>query len=94
MADRQVVLITGCSFGLGTHLAMAYASDKEKRYKVWAAVRVDEESELIKKMAGDLLNDTLFVCSIDLCDKTTIIDAVNMILKRDNKVDILSKLKN
>ncbi|XP_071814631.1 retinol dehydrogenase 8-like [Apostichopus japonicus] len=89
MADKQVVLITGCSFGLGTNIAMEYANDPRKCYKVWAAVRVDDDSELIKKMAGNLLDDTLFVCSIDLTVKNSIESTVDMILKTDGKIDIL-----
>lgn len=89
MEQMQIVLVTGCSFGLGTNIAMKFAGDPRQCYKVWAAVRVKEESELITKLAGDFLNKTLFVCDIDLSSKDSIVSTVNTILKTDGRVDIL-----
>ncbi|XP_025773415.1 estradiol 17-beta-dehydrogenase 1 [Puma concolor] len=37
--DRTVVLITGCSSGIGLHLALRLASDPSQRFKVYATLR-------------------------------------------------------
>lgn len=37
--DRTVVLITGCSSGIGLHLAVRLASDPSQRFKVYATLR-------------------------------------------------------
>ncbi|XP_045344897.1 17-beta-hydroxysteroid dehydrogenase type 1 isoform X2 [Leopardus geoffroyi] len=37
--DRTVVLITGCSSGIGLHLALRLASDPSRRFKVYATLR-------------------------------------------------------
>lgn len=37
--DRTVVLITGCSSGIGLHLALRLASDPSQSFKVYATLR-------------------------------------------------------
>ncbi|XP_004472517.2 17-beta-hydroxysteroid dehydrogenase type 1 [Dasypus novemcinctus] len=37
--DRTVVLVTGCSSGIGLHLALRLASDPSRRFKVYATLR-------------------------------------------------------
>lgn len=37
--DRTVVLITGCSSGIGLHLALRLASDPSRSFKVYATLR-------------------------------------------------------
>ncbi|XP_008833526.1 estradiol 17-beta-dehydrogenase 1 [Nannospalax galili] len=37
--DRTVVLITGCSSGIGLHLAVRLASDRSQSFKVYATLR-------------------------------------------------------
>lgn len=89
--SQKVVLVTGCSYGLGCDIAKTFAADEQKRYKVWATVRALDEKDTMETAAGSLLNETLFIKELDLTKPQSIEEAARQILDEDGHVDILSK---
>ncbi len=87
----KVTLITGCSSGIGLDTAILLASDKEKRFKVFATMRNLAKKDDLEKAAGATLNNTLFIRELDVTKE----DSVNAIIEKLNNeeggVDILSK---
>ncbi|XP_071812932.1 retinol dehydrogenase 8-like [Apostichopus japonicus] len=87
--SQKVVLVTGCSYGLGCDIAKTFAADEQKRYKVWATVRALDEKDTMETAAGSLLNETLFIKELDLTKPQSIEEAARQILDEDGHVDIL-----
>ena len=51
----KVVLITGCSTGIGLEIAVLLASDKEQDFKVFATMRNLAKKDELEKAAGAYL---------------------------------------
>ncbi|KAJ8037658.1 Retinol dehydrogenase 8 [Holothuria leucospilota] len=90
MADeRKIVLVTGCSYGLGCYIAKTFAADEGQRFKVWATVRSLAEKTRMEEMAGSLLNKAIYILELDLSKQDSVDAAVDHILSQDDHVDIL-----
>ncbi|XP_028557339.2 retinol dehydrogenase 8-like [Podarcis muralis] len=83
----KVVLITGCSSGIGLALAVKLAQDKQRRFKVIATMRNVAKKEKLETTAGAALNKTLEIKQLDVCDEKSIRSCVNSIPQRH--IDIL-----
>lgn len=82
---QEVVLITGCSSGMGLATSVYLA---KKGYKVYASMRdLAEKEKLIigAKEAGVLVE----LIQLDVTDEISIKNAVNTILKKEGQIDIL-----
>ena len=87
----KVVLITGCSSGIGLDTAVLLASDKEQRFKVFATMRNLAKKEQLEKAAGAALDKTLFIREFDVTKEDAIVNIIDQITRDDGGVDILSK---
>ena len=88
----SIVLITGCSKGIGQGVALYLAKDPQRRYKVYATMRnVTDGSVDIRSKAGDALKDTLFILELDVTKQDTIDRAVKHIVETDGRIDVLGK---
>ena len=79
------VLITGCSSGVGFHLAKLLAN--KGGYKVHATMRkiTDEvKNKLMENSGGDL-----FIHTMDVCSDESVNSTVDTIIKQDGKIDVL-----
>ncbi|XP_072032883.1 retinol dehydrogenase 8-like [Amphiura filiformis] len=86
----QVVLITGCSQGIGKEAALTLARDPQRRFKVYATMRNLETRQAdLKTEAGSFLNDTLFIRELDVTKQDTIDKIVKEIIDNDGKIDVL-----
>ncbi|KAJ8018013.1 Retinol dehydrogenase 8 [Holothuria leucospilota] len=86
---KQVVLITGCSAGLGLDFAVTMAKDVDQRYIVYATMRNLAKKESLVQRAGDALNKTLFIKQLDVTKGDEIKKAVSEIYSEHNHIDIL-----
>ena len=78
---KKVVLITGCSSGIGEFCAKALHVKDE--YVVFATAR--DEKDVVR-----LKNQGLWACKLDLNDSSSIDEALAQILKKSNgKIDVL-----
>ncbi|KAJ8377240.1 hypothetical protein AAFF_G00264680 [Aldrovandia affinis] len=85
--EQQVVLITGCSSGIGLSLAVRLASEPSKNYKVYATMRDLAKKERLLASVKGLHADTLDVLQMDVTDERSVWDAREKIGER--RVDIL-----
>lgn len=79
MNDKQTVLISGCSSGIGRSLAIEFA---DKAFQVIATAR---KPEIIQYLEGDNIS----VFQLDVTDLKSINKCVNAVLKKYEKIDIL-----
>ncbi|XP_036408836.1 estradiol 17-beta-dehydrogenase 1 [Megalops cyprinoides] len=85
--EQMVVLITGCSSGIGLSLAVRLASDPSKSYKVYATMRNLAKKERLLECVKNFHKDTLDILQMDVTDPQSILDAREKI--REERVDIL-----
>ncbi|XP_035611903.1 estradiol 17-beta-dehydrogenase 1-like [Oncorhynchus keta] len=85
--EQTVVLITGCSSGIGLSLAVRLASDPAKIYKVYATMRNLAKKERLLDCVKDLHKDTLDILQMDITDQQSILDARDRV--REKRVNIL-----
>eukprot|EP01039_Chlorochromonas_danica_P006289 gene6288-6935_t len=79
--EKKVVLITGCSTGIGFSVALAFA--QHPQYSVWATMRNPAKSNF----PADLKN--LKVIALDVTSDESVASAVSHILAVDQKIDIV-----
>ncbi|XP_031688669.1 estradiol 17-beta-dehydrogenase 1-like [Oncorhynchus kisutch] len=85
--EQIVVLITGCSSGIGLSLAVRLASDPAKMYKVYATMRNLAKKERLLDCVKGLHKDTLDILQMDITDQQSILDARDRV--REKRVNIL-----
>ena len=59
--DPKVVLISGCSSGIGLSTALLLAKDAEKRFKVYATMRNLSKKGQLEDEGAKYLGNTLIV---------------------------------
>nr|XP_057904885.1 estradiol 17-beta-dehydrogenase 1 [Doryrhamphus excisus] len=85
--DKKVVLITGCSSGIGLSLAVRLASHPDQMFKVYATMRNLAKKERLLECVKGLHKDTLEVLQMDVTDHQSILDARDKVVEK--RVDIL-----
>ncbi|XP_072026844.1 retinol dehydrogenase 8-like [Amphiura filiformis] len=86
----MIVLITGCSRGMGQETALYLAKDPQRRFKVYATMRnVDTNRDELKTKAGDSFEDTLFIRELDVTKQETIDTTVKGIVEHEGRIDVL-----
>ncbi|XP_005796759.2 estradiol 17-beta-dehydrogenase 1 [Xiphophorus maculatus] len=85
--EKKVVLITGCSSGIGLSLAVRLASDTSKVFKVYATMRNLAKKERLLDCVKGLHQDTLEILQMDVTDRQSILTARDKVVEK--RVDIL-----
>ncbi|KAF4093025.1 hypothetical protein AMELA_G00027520 [Ameiurus melas] len=85
--EQKIVLITGCSSGIGLSLAIHLASDPSKTYKVYATMRNLDKKQRLLESVRDLHNDTMDILQMDITDQQSIGTVQRSIT--EGRVDIL-----
>ncbi|XP_037546314.1 retinol dehydrogenase 8 [Nematolebias whitei] len=85
--EQKVVLITGCSSGIGLRMAVMLAKDEKKRYHVIATMRDLKRKDKLVEAAGDAYGKTLSLAVLDVCSDESVKQCIDGI--KDRHVDIL-----
>ena len=92
MASPKIVLITGCSTGIGLHTALLLAKDPEKRFKVYATMRNLEKRTALEDEGKGTLGETLIIKRMDVSSDESAKSVVEEIIAKEGKIDVLGKL--
>ncbi|XP_044173026.1 retinol dehydrogenase 8-like [Acropora millepora] len=87
--DSKVVLISGCSSGIGLSTALLLAKDAEKRFKVYATMRNLSKKGQLEDEGAKYLGNTLIVKQMDVSSDESVKEAVKEILETEGKIDVL-----
>ena len=90
MAPR-IVLITGCSTGIGLSAAVLLAKDPEKRFKVYATMRNLAKKDKLEEAGKESLGETLFIKELDVCSDESVAQLVQELMDKEGRIDVLGK---
>ena len=91
MASPRIVLISGCSSGIGLYTALLLAKDPEKRFKVFATMRNLEKKTALESEGRDRLGETLIVKQMDVSSDESVTSVVEELVAKEGRIDILSE---
>ena len=87
----RVVLITGCSTGIGLSTAATLAEDA-KRFKVYATMRNLEKKSALENTAERYLGESLIIKALDVCNEEEVNTLVKEIEGVEGRIDVLGEL--
>lgn len=87
----KIVLVTGCSTGIGLSAALLLANDKNKRFKVYATMRNLEKKGPLEEQGKSVLGDTLIIKAMDVCSDESVNAVVEELLADHQGIDVVSK---
>ncbi|TRY90272.1 hypothetical protein DNTS_005126 [Danionella cerebrum] len=85
--ERKVVLITGCSSGIGLRIAVLLARDELQRYHVIATMRDLKKKDRLVEAAGDTFGKTLTLLPLDICSDDSVKKCIDSV--KDRHIDVL-----
>ncbi|XP_041958854.1 retinol dehydrogenase 8-like isoform X2 [Alosa sapidissima] len=89
---QKVILITGCSSGIGLRMAVLLAKDPQQRYHVIATMRDLKRKDKLVEAAGDAYGKTLSLLTLDVCNDESVKQCINNV--KDRHIDVLSVVFN
>lgn len=87
--EPKVVVISGCSSGIGLKIAVMLAKDPGHHYKVFATMRDLSKKGDLENAAGDNLGKNLFVKQLDVTKEESVAKLTEDLLTNEGRVDVL-----
>ena len=85
--SRKVVLITGCSSGIGLETAIECAKEG---HTVFATMRnLNKKSELDKRIKKEKLDERIKILELNISDSSSIANTIASIVRQTKKIDVL-----
>lgn len=85
----KVVVISGCSSGIGLASALILAKDAQKRFKVYATMRNLEKKGQLEEQGKSFLGDTLLIKQMDVCSDDSVNKAVREVIDEEGRIDVI-----
>lgn len=85
----KIVVVTGCSSGIGLSTAVLLASDKDRRFKVYATLRNLAKKGELEEKGRDFLGDTLIIKEMDVCSDDSVNEVIQELLTSHERIDVL-----
>lgn len=85
----KVVVISGCSSGIGLASALILAKDVQKRFKVYATMRNLEKKRQLEEQGKHFLGDTLLIKQMDVCSDDSVNKAVREVIDQEGRIDVI-----
>lgn len=85
----KIVLVTGCSTGIGLSTAVLLANDQHKRFKVYATLRNLEKKKELEERGKHVLGDTLIIKAMDVCSDDSVNATVQELLSAHQRIDVV-----
>ncbi|KAJ7388917.1 hypothetical protein OS493_035065 [Desmophyllum pertusum] len=85
----KIVLISGCSSGIGLATAVFLAKDAEKRFKVYATMRNLAKKGQLEEEGKEYLGDTLIIKQMDVCSDESVEKTVKEVFDTEGRIDVL-----
>ena len=86
----RVVLITGCSTGIGLSTAVILAEDV-RRFKVYATMRNLEKKSELENAVGKHLGESLIIKALDVRNEEEVNGLVKEIEREEGRIDVLGE---
>ena len=86
----RVVLITGCSTGIGLSTAVILA-EEVKRFKVYATMRNLEKKSELENAVGKHLGESLIIKALDVRNEEEVNGLVKEIEREEGRIDVLGE---